>query len=112
MTYRTLLPGVVFACTLAVSACTWVKLDPGAENIRVVDEAAVAGCERLGQTTTEVRARVGAVQRKPGKVEEELSVLARNSALDMGGDSLVPLGPVSADGKRSYAVYRCLPVRG
>lgn len=40
-----------------------------------------------------------------------LSVLTRNSALDMGGDSLVPFGPVSADGKRSYAVYRCLPVR-
>lgn len=99
------------SAALAVSACSWVKLDPGAENIRLVDEAAVSGCERLGQITTEVRARIGAIQRKPGKVEEELSVLARNSALDMGGDSLVPLGPVSADGKRSYAVYRCLPVR-
>ena len=46
------------------------------------------------------------VQRKPGKVAEELERLARNEAAELGGDRIVALGPVR-DGQRSYAVFAC-----
>ncbi len=66
----------------------------------------VSGCDRLASTTVSVRDRVAAVQRSPGKVEEELETLARNSAIDINGDTIVPDGPAQ-DGRRRYIIYYC-----
>ncbi|TVQ29846.1 MAG: DUF4156 domain-containing protein [Wenzhouxiangella sp.] len=99
-------PTLLLVLCLGASACTWVKPEPGAGHVAVKDSSQVTHCERLGQTTTSVRDRVAAVQRKPGRVEEELETLARNSALDLGGDTIVPDGPVR-DGQRRFLVYRC-----
>ena len=38
-----------------------------------------------------------------------LSFLARNAAVDWGGNTIVPISAVK-DGKRSYAVYRRIGV--
>jgi hypothetical protein len=91
---------------LAVSACTWVKTEPGAERVQLRSAEHVRNCERIGQTTTSVRDRVAAVQRRPGKVEDELDDLARNSAVELGGDTIVADSPVR-DGQRRYIVYHC-----
>ncbi len=96
---------VTVLCLFA-SSCTWVKHDPGAEDIELVEADAVADCETLGRTTASVRDRVAAVQRNPGRVREELAALARNSALEMGGDTIVAAGPVD-DGQRTFRIYRC-----
>jgi hypothetical protein len=37
----------------------------------------------------------------------ELNILARNSAVELGGDTVVPRSDDVADGKRVYDVYRC-----
>lgn len=86
--------------------CAWVKSDPGADQVAVAESHAVSGCERLGQTTVSLRDRVGAVQRRPGRVAEELAVLGRNSAAEIGGDTIVADGPVQ-DGQRRFNIYRC-----
>lgn len=104
-TPKTLLP-LLLIPLLGLSACTWVKTDPGAERVQVRSSDQVRQCERLGQTTASVRDRVAAVQRRPGRVEEELETLARNSAVDLGGDTIVAEGPVR-DGQRRYSVWRC-----
>lgn len=91
---------------LLLSACTWVKTEPGAERVQLRSTEQVRHCERIGQTTTSVRDRVAGVQRKPGTVEEELANLARNSAIELGGDTIVADGPVR-DGQRRFIVYRC-----
>lgn len=101
-----IIQGVLAAALLAVAGCTWVKPEPGAEQVRVLEGGGTAGCERLGQTTASVRDRVAAVQRRAVTVEEELATLARNSALELGGDAIVPISPVE-DGQRTFAVYRC-----
>lgn len=97
---------------VSLASCTWVKPKPGSEQIRVIpaDQGAerVADCERLGTTRASVRDRVAGVQRKPGKVAEEIETLARTSAMEMGADTLVELGPVQG-GAREFAVYRCKP---
>ncbi len=98
---------VLFLSVFLAACANWVKLDEGAENIRLVGSGEVANCERIGQTTASVRERVGVYQRRPGKVEEELANLARNSALEIGGDTIVADGPVD-DGRQRFIVYRCL----
>ncbi len=89
-----------------VGACTWVQPESGATQVRLLEPHQVTNCEHLANTTVSVRDRVGAVQRSPGKVEEELTTLARNSALDVNGDAIVPDGPVR-DGRRRYTIYYC-----
>jgi hypothetical protein len=97
---------LLLIASLTIAACTWVKTEPGAEAIPLVGMDAVTHCERLGQATTSVRDRVAGVQRRPGKVEDELADLARNSALDIGGDTLVADGPVR-DGQQRFLIFRC-----
>ena len=105
MTIRTLIAIFLIAC---IAGCAnWVKLDEGAENIRLVGSGEVANCEHVGRTNASVRERVGVYQRKPGRVEEELANLARNSALEIGGDTIVADGPVD-DGRQRFRIYRCL----
>lgn len=91
-----------------LNGCTWVRTEPGAEQVRVAEAAEVGQCERLGQATVSLRDRVGAVQRRPGRVAEELTVLGRNSAVEIGGDTIVPAGPVQ-DGQRRFNIFRCKP---
>ena len=88
------------------TGCTWVKTDPGAEQVRLASANEVRQCQRLGQTTVSVRDRVSGVQRRPGRVADELADLARNSAVEMNGDTIVADGPV-VDGQRRFSVYRC-----
>ncbi|WP_376696518.1 DUF4156 domain-containing protein [Wenzhouxiangella sp. EGI_FJ10305] len=101
---KALIAGAVAAALTA--GCSWVKLERGAEGVRLVEPSMATNCERLGTTTTSVRERVAGVERSPGKVEAELADLARNSAWDLNGDTIVADGPVQ-DGERRFIIYRC-----
>ena len=94
---------------LSISACTWVKLTPGGEKVRVLDVGEVSTCKELGNTTVSLLAKVAGINRSEEQVTKELSLLARNTAADMGGDTVVPISPVE-EGKRSYKVYKCIGV--
>ena len=103
------LPAIVIALTLVaftLGGCTWVRTDPGAEQVALATPAEVRQCQRLGQTTVSVRDRVTGVQRRAERVADELADLARNSAVELGGDTIVADGPVR-DGQRRFNVYRC-----
>ena len=102
------LAGVVIAAVLLLAACTWVKPTVQGEKVRVLTAEEVVKCERVGKTTVSLLARVAGVERNPRKVRDELKVLARNSAAEVGGDTVVPMGPVG-DGKQTFAIYRCVP---
>jgi hypothetical protein len=92
---------------LTVSACAWVTLTPGGEKVRVLDAGEVGACKEVGNTTVSLLAKVAGINRNEEQVENELSLLARNSAADMGGDTVVPITAVK-EGKRSYTVYKCV----
>ena len=102
--YSFALLSLIFLTSLP--ACTLVKLTPGAENIRIVSEADVASCRLLGRTTTSVKAKAGLVTRNPRKVNAELDTLARNAALNLHGDTLVP-NTDTEEGQKTYKVYQC-----
>ena len=98
---------LIVSLCLTVSACAWVTLTPGGEKVRVLDAGEVSACRELGNTTASLLAKVAGINRNEEQVEKELSLLARNSAADMGGDTVVPSGAVK-EGKRSYTVYKCV----
>lgn len=94
------------AVVLLLSACTWVELSPDARKVQVANAAEVIGCERLGVTRVATLATFGLFDRYAKSIDEELSALARGSAVELGGNTIVPITEVVA-GQRSYAVYRC-----
>jgi hypothetical protein len=99
---------VVLLC-LSLSACSWVKLTPGGEKVRVLGADEVSTCKELGDTTVSLLAKVAGFNRNEDQVAKELATLARNAAAGMGGDTIVPTSAVK-EGKRSYAVYKCIGV--
>jgi len=98
---------LVVAAVLGLMACSWVKLTPEGEKVRVLSEAQVSACKNLGKTTANVADKVAGLPRKEHIVRENLQVLARNAAAEMGGDTIVPSTPIQ-QGKQSFDVYRCV----
>lgn len=100
--------GLMVALTLVVSACTWVEPTVQGEKVRVLTAEEVTKCKKVGQTTVSLLAKLAGIERNAHKVQEELNILARNSAVELDGDTVVPISAVE-DGKQTFAVYRCVP---
>jgi len=94
------------AILLAVSACSWVKLQPGAEAVSLRSSAEVAACKYLGTATGKTKARVSIISRSENKVATEVYNLARNEAVSIGGNALVEKTALH-DGRQTFDVYRC-----
>ncbi|MCP1728382.1 hypothetical protein J2T60_002382 [Natronospira proteinivora] len=91
---------------LTLAACTWVRPDTGADEVLVLPKERVADCERLGSVEVSVLARVVGMDRHEEEVESDLQVLARNHAVERGGDTVVPLSEIK-DGEQRYGIYSC-----
>lgn len=94
-----------------LSACTWVTLNPAGEQVQVMTMEAVADCKRVGKTTVSTLSKVAGLNRYQESMRDELNTLARNSAAELGGDTVVPISPIE-DGRQVFAVYRCKPSAG
>ncbi len=95
------------ALLATVAGCTWVDVKPQGEKVRVLTPQEVTHCRMLGRVTSNTAASVLVFVRGRAKVQEEVNSLARNNAGDMGGDSVVPTGPL-IEGEQSFNVYRCI----
>jgi len=90
-----------------ISGCTWVKPTSRGEQVQVVsNQTMIADCKKLGNTTVNLLDKIGYFKRDPKKVEEELFILGRNSAAEMGGDTILPVSEIY-QGERSFDVYLC-----
>lgn len=98
----------VLSLSLLLSACSWVELTPEGEQVTVTTMEAVAGCKPVGKTTVSTLAKLGGLNRYEESMQDELNRLARNSAVQLGGDTVVPATKVE-DGKQVFNVYRCKP---
>lgn len=98
---------IMTVLALSLAACAWITLTPGGEKVRVLAAGEVANCEEVGKTQVSLRAKVAGINRNEDQVAKELSMLARNAAADMGGDTVVPATPVKG-GKRTYTIYKCV----
>jgi len=85
-----------------------VKTTPDGAKVRVAQASEVGNCASKGEVTASLKSRVGAFERKPGKVAGELEALARNEAATMGGDTIVAKSLVN-EGRQSFDVFSCQP---
>jgi len=99
---------VTIILIFSISACTWVELTEEGEKARVLSASEVTSCTFVGKTTSSTTAKVIGVKRHDNAINDELVSLARNSAIRLGGDTVVADGPVE-DGKQTFKVYRCIP---
>ena len=91
-----------------IGACAFVRVDESALEVDVRRaEAAMDGCERKGTVSASTQSKVGFVARNETTVAVELERLARNRAVNLDANVIVPEGPVTADGSRDYAAWRC-----
>ena len=95
----------IVLCALLVG-CAWVRLQPDAEGVRMIELAEAAQCEKLGTTTSSVLAKVGPFKRSRTKVRGELQTVARNETIEMGGDAIAPTSEIE-QGRQSFDVFRC-----
>lgn len=90
-----------------LSACTWVELKPEAEAVQVVSDAYIDGCVLKGTIQSQTTANVGFVTRSAEALQLELSNLARNQAVVMGANRLVPDSLISPEGSQRFRAYLC-----
>ncbi|MDH3318407.1 MAG: DUF4156 domain-containing protein [Betaproteobacteria bacterium] len=99
---------VLVVCVAALAGgCALVDLTPAGAGVRLASAEAVVTCTNLGRITASVIGKVGFLPRHPDAVQENINVTARNSAANMGADTIVPASKVE-DGKQTFDVYRCL----
>ena len=91
-----------------LSACANVKLTHGGEKARLLSSGEVANCQKRGATTVSVKSTLATVPRQQTIVAKELQILARNSSVNMGGDTVTPISKID-NGEQTFAVYRCIP---
>ena len=97
--------GVLALSVIAMPACTWVHMAPGASAVKVVN-GPPAGCEKRGEVEVSVKDSVAFYDRNPLRVQEELETLARNEAPGLGADTVQPLAPPN-DGAQRFAAWKC-----
>jgi Domain of unknown function (DUF4156) len=99
---------VLVVCAAALAGgCALVELTPAGAGVRLASAEAVVTCTNLGRITASVIDKVGFLPRHPDAVQDNINVTARNSAANMGADTIVPASKVE-DGKQTFDVYRCL----
>ena len=95
------------ATLLSVSACTFVKMSPGAAQVTVVAQGKdMSACEKRGEVEVSVKNRLGPYERDEMRVLDELETLARNEAPDLRADTVQPKAE-SSDGEQRFLAYRC-----
>ena len=110
MPNRTLAFSLVLPLIAVLGGCASSMIDvrPGSDKVAAATPAQVGQCRHLGKTTVSVLSKVGFVDRSIEAVDANLLQLARNSAVDMGGDTVVP-GARPTVGRRVFDVYKCRP---
>lgn len=96
----------IFSMGFLLVSCTWVKVTEEGKVVTIREEGQVSDCKKVARITSKSKGEIMGVERKKEKVKTELETLARNEALEYGGNVLVPASEIK-DGKQSFFVYKC-----
>ncbi|HEY7774604.1 MAG TPA: DUF4156 domain-containing protein [Marinagarivorans sp.] len=103
---RPIIAALAAASLTSVSACSWVSPSVDSQYVALVKAQAVAGCQKIGETTSKTLSKIVVVGRSEEKQSNELIMLAKNQAAVMQGDTIVAKGP-AMDGEQVFSVYNC-----
>jgi hypothetical protein len=95
----------VLPMALVLTGCTFVSLSEAGSRVAQSKAEAVENCTLVGNISSQTKDKV-VIDRNTGKVKEELIVLARNRAAELGATDLVQNGDVQA-GTATFSAYRC-----
>jgi len=98
---------LILLLNITLTACTWVELTPEGQKVRLLSSNEVKSCKNMGKTTVSLKDKIAGIERNKEKVEKELAALARNSAVDLKGDTIVRASEIK-DGQQIFNVYRCI----
>lgn len=102
---KTLLISVLLPVLLG--GCSWgIKLDDAGRQVRTDWSGDMSACKQLGTVTVSVADHLGPINRNDIKVRDELEVMARNQAAEMGADTVHPLAQPT-DGSQKWGAYQC-----
>jgi hypothetical protein len=105
-TKQLLIPLALSALLLGGCSSTMIGERLGADQVVLADATQVSKCKSLGRTTLSVLSSLGPITRSAEAVEDNLLQMARNEAVDKGGDTVVK-GASMEYGKRSYEIFKC-----
>jgi hypothetical protein len=108
ITLGKLVAAVLMPLALGGCASSLIDVRQGSEQVAVAQADQVNQCNAIGKTTVSVLAEVGFISRGIDNVDANLLQLARNEAVNQGGDTVVP-GDRPEIGKRTFAIYKCRP---
>lgn len=95
----------IIALGAGLAGCNWVKMAPGANQVRVLT-AAPQACVKRGEIDVAVKHNIAFIERNPLRVREELETLARNEAPGLQANAIHALSqPFS--GTQRFAAWAC-----
>lgn len=89
-----------------LAGCSFNEPTEASKQVMLVKDYNVTSCQKLGVTVARVKDSLGAIKFSEDEVQEELIVIAKNDAAEMGGDSIVAVSDVKG-GVQKFAIYRC-----
>jgi len=99
---------VISFVALYIAGCTWIDVSLQGEQVKVLTAQDIVSCKHVGKTTVKTAAKLVGLERHTHKVQVELNTLARNSAVEIGGDAVVAIGSPK-QGHQVFDVYSCSP---
>lgn len=103
---KILLGSVSVISVMLLSACSWVQPLPEADKVAVMQFEDVSKCQKLGSTRNQTLDKITIFERSEDAKYQELVALAKNEAVRMRGDTIVPLTTMQ-DGIMEFAIYNC-----
>lgn len=97
---------LVSSLTIFSVGCTWVKPSVKSHTVTLKDSSEIVNCVKKGVTQSKTLSSVVFVPRSDAKVFSELVMLAKNEAVILKGDTVVPEGEM-VKGEQAFGVYRC-----
>jgi hypothetical protein len=92
--------------SLLLPACAFVEPDARGREVEVAYFGIAGECRLLGEVSVHVPHRIAGIARSEIRVRDELESLARNEAVELGADTIEPIGEPER-GRQSFRAYRC-----
>jgi len=92
--------------TTLIAGCSFVELKPEANTVNTLTADQVLNCKPAGTATTKVIDEVLLISRNEETMAEELEILARNEAIKLGANAIVPISEIE-EGQRVFKAYIC-----
>ena len=94
---------LILISAITLAACSWVNENPNGQSVAITTSS---NCPQVGTINVSTQPKIGFVKRGKKKILSELRVLARNEALKINANTIIPQGePV--EGKQRYLAYAC-----